>query len=279
MIHLTGEARPGPHVTGRPGHARLPKPPPTTTPPLPPRDGCGAGCRGPGGLRAPEPRSSGSYPCLASRPFWCPTRMPGVTRRSTPVTWNHGAALVMEDLPKRWALSPLPTSQSLLGRPEPARDDAQPPRSSLARPAGCQEIAASCFEMVAVDRRRPLEDRGPGRIFGVRRPLRRHRAMRGWVLRLLVTFSGHPEPICPPCTGSLLSRLSATATEDSRLLGYAPRSWLPGLVFAGYQTPNFPSLAGSGRFARERLQDLLLGPVPRRAQRLPDRWHHLVVSR
>ncbi len=31
------------------------------------------------------------------------------------------------------------------------------------------------------------------------------------------------------------------------------------LVFFGYQTPNIPRLAGSGRFARERLQDSLLG--------------------
>jgi len=31
------------------------------------------------------------------------------------------------------------------------------------------------------------------------------------------------------------------------------------LVFFGYQTPNLPRIAATGRFARERLQDVLLG--------------------
>ena len=30
-------------------------------------------------------------------------------------------------------------------------------------------------------------------------------------------------------------------------------------MFFGYQTPNIPRLAASGRFARDRLQDILLG--------------------
>ncbi len=33
--------------------------------------------------------------------------------------------------------------------------------------------------------------------------------------------------------------------------------WIAG--FFGYQTPNIPRIAASGRFARERLQDILLG--------------------
>ena len=47
-------------------------------------------------------------------------------------------------------------------------------------------------------------------------------------------------------------------------LGVLPHFWmragvLAALVFFGYQTPNIPRLSGSNRFARERLQDTLLG--------------------
>jgi hypothetical protein len=84
-------------------------------------------------------------------------------------------------------------------------------------------------------------------------------AMRGWAKELLVTFS------------VILSLFILTVVE-----GYVPAVYqafaMPGtttqfwmrtlitivLVFFGYQTPNLPKLAGT-RFARERLEDMLLG--------------------
>lgn len=84
-------------------------------------------------------------------------------------------------------------------------------------------------------------------------------AMRGWAREMLVSFS------------VILALFIITV-----LLNYAPiipglvnnsiqlKFWFQvvivlALVFFGYQTPNLPRLAASGRFARERLQDILLG--------------------
>lgn len=85
--------------------------------------------------------------------------------------------------------------------------------------------------------------------------------MRGWARELLVTFSvvlgmfiiTVLERFAPFIPGTLTSGGSAI-----------PQFWLRtfiivGLIFFGYQTPNIPRLAGTGKFARERLQDSLLG--------------------
>ena len=89
--------------------------------------------------------------------------------------------------------------------------------------------------------------------------------MRGWAKEIIVTF------------GVILTLFIITVLEkyvpfvtkmvmDSGLPGSDPLPvfWLRAgllvvLTFFGYQTPNFSRLAGSGRFARERLQDALLG--------------------
>lgn len=81
-------------------------------------------------------------------------------------------------------------------------------------------------------------------------------AMRGWAKELLVSFA------------VILAIFILTVLERFipfiRNLDPTSRFWLRflvmmALVFFGYQGPNIPKLAASNRFARERLQDTLLG--------------------
>jgi hypothetical protein len=81
-------------------------------------------------------------------------------------------------------------------------------------------------------------------------------AMRGWAKELLVAFA------------VILAIFILTVLERFipfiRGLEGESRFWLRfiimiALVFFGYQGPNIPRLAASNRFARERLQDTLLG--------------------
>lgn len=84
-------------------------------------------------------------------------------------------------------------------------------------------------------------------------------ALRGWAKEILVTFS------------VILALALLTALQSyvpfyrSALQAAGPKVqfWTQAIVvilmvFFGYQTPNFPKFAGA-RFARERLQDTLLG--------------------
>ncbi len=84
-------------------------------------------------------------------------------------------------------------------------------------------------------------------------------AMRGWARELLVAFS----VILALFITSVLERF---VPFISRVLANSPATlfWLRtaiviALVFFGYQTPNIPRLAAQNRFARDRLQDILLG--------------------
>jgi uncharacterized membrane protein required for colicin V production len=89
--------------------------------------------------------------------------------------------------------------------------------------------------------------------------------MRGWAKELMVTFA----VILALFIITVLEKYVPFVTRmvmDSALPGGDPIPvfWLRAgllivLTFSGYQTPNFPRLAGSGRWARERLQDALLG--------------------
>jgi uncharacterized membrane protein required for colicin V production len=85
--------------------------------------------------------------------------------------------------------------------------------------------------------------------------------MRGWAKELLVTFA----MILALFIASVIERFLPfiPATLEAGGSG-TPLFWMRTLiliilVFFGYQTPGLPKLAGSGRFARERLQDSLLG--------------------
>ncbi len=84
-------------------------------------------------------------------------------------------------------------------------------------------------------------------------------AMRGWARELLVAFS----VILALFITSVLERyvpfINTTLASIPSTLFWLRTLIVLGLVFFGYQTPNLPRLAGSNRFARERLQDILLG--------------------
>jgi hypothetical protein len=82
--------------------------------------------------------------------------------------------------------------------------------------------------------------------------------MRGWAKELLVTFS-------LILAIFIIVVLDKVPQINQSVFG-TNEFWLRFaivaiLVFFGYQSPNLPKLAGSVRFARERLQDMLLGAV------------------
>lgn len=84
-------------------------------------------------------------------------------------------------------------------------------------------------------------------------------AMRGWAKEMLVTFSA----ILAIFIITVLERYIPIVRDSFAIPGSTAQFWLRFLimivlVFFGYQTPNFPKI-DSARFARERLQDTLLG--------------------
>jgi hypothetical protein len=83
-------------------------------------------------------------------------------------------------------------------------------------------------------------------------------AMRGWARELLVSFA----VILGLFIITVMERFVPFIANLSSLPAF--HFWLRGfmiiaLVFFGYQTPNIPRLASQNRFARDRLQDILLG--------------------
>jgi uncharacterized membrane protein required for colicin V production len=89
--------------------------------------------------------------------------------------------------------------------------------------------------------------------------------MRGWAKEMMVTFSvilalfivTVLETYVPFVTK--LTMDAQTPGGDPLTVFWLRVSILVALAFFGYQTPNIPKLAGTGRFARDRLQDALLG--------------------
>jgi hypothetical protein len=86
-------------------------------------------------------------------------------------------------------------------------------------------------------------------------------AMRGWAKEMLVTASAVLALFVITVLETYVKGLSQTFT----LAGSSGQFWLRVsiiiiLAFFGYQTPNIPRVGGE-RFARERLQDSLLGVV------------------
>lgn len=84
-------------------------------------------------------------------------------------------------------------------------------------------------------------------------------AMRGWARELLVSFA----LILGLFIISVLERfvpfIRDTLVNSPAMLFWLRAFIVIALVFFGYQTPNIPRLAAGNRFARERLQDILLG--------------------
>lgn len=84
-------------------------------------------------------------------------------------------------------------------------------------------------------------------------------AMRGWARELLVSFAVVLALFMIAVIERFVPFINAVVA-GSAVLGFWLRALIIiALVFFGYQTPNIPRLASQNRFARERLQDLLLG--------------------
>lgn len=84
-------------------------------------------------------------------------------------------------------------------------------------------------------------------------------SMRGWAKELLVSFS----MILAIFILAILQQLIPDLLNEFTPAGTKAYFWLRAsimllLIFFGYQTPNLPKIGGA-RFARERLQDTLLG--------------------
>lgn len=84
--------------------------------------------------------------------------------------------------------------------------------------------------------------------------------VRGWAREILVTFG----VILSMFILTVLERFVPFIRDTLPLTSPMSLFWLRSiivlvLVFFGYQTPNLPRIAASGRFVRERLQDVLLG--------------------
>lgn len=84
--------------------------------------------------------------------------------------------------------------------------------------------------------------------------------VRGWAREILVTFG----VILSLFIMNVLERFVPFINDTLAVTAPTELFWLRVvilglLVFFGYQTPNIPRIAASGRFVRERLQDILLG--------------------
>lgn len=85
-------------------------------------------------------------------------------------------------------------------------------------------------------------------------------AMRGWAKEMLVTFS----TILALFIITVLETYVSSISQSFALPGSESQFWMRFIIlimlaFFGYQTPNLPKLSGSGKWARERLQDTMLG--------------------
>ena len=84
-------------------------------------------------------------------------------------------------------------------------------------------------------------------------------AMRGWARELLVAFSVILALFIISVIERFIPFVSRTLAAVPPTLFWLRTAIILALVFFGYQTPNIQRLAGNARFARERLQDILLG--------------------
>jgi uncharacterized membrane protein required for colicin V production len=83
-------------------------------------------------------------------------------------------------------------------------------------------------------------------------------SMRGWARELLVTFSAVLALFIVTVLYTYVPFVKNLA-PDSTTLFWLRTVIIVSLAFFGYQTPNIPRLAAQNRFARDRLQDILLG--------------------
>ncbi len=84
-------------------------------------------------------------------------------------------------------------------------------------------------------------------------------AMRGWARELLVSFSVILALFIISVLENLVPVVKTIVTSSALVQFWVRTVIVVALVFFGYQTPNIPRLASQNRFARDRLQDILLG--------------------
>jgi hypothetical protein len=84
-------------------------------------------------------------------------------------------------------------------------------------------------------------------------------AMRGWARELLVSFAVILGIFVIAVLQRFVPFISNTLDKVPTLNFWIRAILMVALVFFGYQTPNIPRLASQNRFARDRLQDILLG--------------------
>lgn len=84
-------------------------------------------------------------------------------------------------------------------------------------------------------------------------------AMRGWARELLVAFSVVLALFITTVLERFVPFINNTLASVPSTMFWLRSGLIIALVFFGYQTPNIPRLAANNRFARERLQDILLG--------------------
>jgi uncharacterized membrane protein required for colicin V production len=86
-------------------------------------------------------------------------------------------------------------------------------------------------------------------------------AMRGWARELLVAFSVILALFITSVLENFVPIVKNILASNATILFWVRSMLVIALVFFGYQTPNIPRLAQQNRFARDRLQDILLGVV------------------
>jgi hypothetical protein len=84
-------------------------------------------------------------------------------------------------------------------------------------------------------------------------------AMRGWARELLVSFAVILALFILTVLENFVPFIRDTLRNLPPALFWLRTGLVIAMVFFGYQTPNIPRLAAQNRFARERLQDILLG--------------------
>lgn len=84
-------------------------------------------------------------------------------------------------------------------------------------------------------------------------------AMRGWAKEMLVSFSAILALFFITIFFRYIPFVNQILQESGKLLFWFEMIIFIPLVFFGYQSPNLARLSGQNRFARDRLQDILLG--------------------
>lgn len=84
-------------------------------------------------------------------------------------------------------------------------------------------------------------------------------AMRGWAREMLVSFAVILALFIISVMERFVPFIRDVLAGNAQLLFWVRVLIVVALVFFGYQTPNLQRLAAGNRFARERLQDILLG--------------------